>query len=207
MSRLNASLIGALAASSLLLAGGVAFAGAGSELGSGYTAADAPLGSPTELRIDLHGRVAARCDMTTPPAQLSALDVGRNGQAQTGFAIDCNAPFVLRVRSENGALASEDLYPGVAQATPYELSVDLDTDGGRRALGWCDAADLTDGAAGACPFAAGNATRGWSSNDDTAIDRNGRIHLRWRGWRDDRAAPVTRGRYGDVITIELEVRS
>ena len=209
MPRFPASLIGALAATGLLAVAGAVSAepvGAANTaaLGTGYTAADAPLGSPTELRIDLQGRVAARCELVTPPAPMSRLALTRDGESQAAFAIDCNAPFVMRVRSGEGAFASVDPTPGIATRVPYEVSVAVGTDAGRQDLGWCDAAALTDAAVGACAFSPAAASHGWSSGDATAIDQTGAVRLRWQA--DPEGSPLL-GDYQDTITIELEVRS
>ena len=208
MSQSLASLIGALAATTMLAWSGAASAeNIGADLlalGSGYTVSDAPLGAPTELRIDLTGRVASRCDLVAPPAAMSRLAVTQAGESQSAFTIDCNAPFILRVRSGQGGFASVDPTPGIETMVPYELSVAVETDAGRQDLGWCDAAALTDTAAAGCAFAANAAERGWSSGDATAIDRTGALRLRWDKTTSE--APLL-GAYRDTIIIELEVRS
>ena len=157
-----------------------------------FSAIEAPLGAPTELAIELRGRVAARCELVTPPRP-SGLALRAAGSAESEFKFDCNAPFTVKVRSANGGFASDGL---LSARLPYELSIRLGTDAGQRDLGWCDSASL--GAGGACAF---GGSRGWSSGDDTAIDQDGRLRLRWR-----EGAPLT-GAYRDTITIELEVRS
>lgn len=204
MTRTLASLIGALAATTVLAGAGMASAQTAAALGAGYTAADAPLGAPTELRIDLKGRVAARCDLTTPPVISRVLPVFRAGQAEAGFKIDCNAPFILRVRSAEGGFASVHPTPGIETLAPYELAVAVRTDDGLQDLGWCHASALAEGAATGCGYAPGSATRGWSSGDATAIDQTGTVRLRW----DEKTtgAPLL-GDYHDTIVIELEVRS
>lgn len=203
-----ASLIGALAAATLLAGSGAAVAetlpGVGAlAMGAGYTAMDAPLGSPTELRIDLTGRVAARCELVAPPAAMEQLRLDRAGESRAAFAIDCNTPFHLRIRSGRGGFANVRPTPGVEELASYEVSVAVNTDAGRQDLGWCDAAALKGGQ-GACVFGGEAAGRGWSSGEATAIDQTGELRLRWRG--QDDGAPLL-GAYSDIITIELEVRS
>lgn len=207
MTRTLASLIGALAATTVLAGAGMASAQAAvgtAALGAGFTAMDAPLGAPTELRIDLKGRVPARCDLIAPPVLSGVLAVQRAGETEAGFKIDCNAPFILRVRSTQGGFASVNPTPGIETLAPYELSVAVSTDGGVQNLGWCDAAALTDAAATGCEYAPGSAARGWSSGDATAINQTGSVRLRW----DEKTtgAPLL-GDYRDTIVIELEVRS
>src|SRR5690606_18869928 len=106
--------------------GGAATAAAGelgvAALGAGYTAHDAPLGLPTELRIDLRGEVSARCRMASPPVLAERLDFNRQGRTQASFGLDCNAPFQLRVRSGEGGFASDEVREGVARRVPYEIS-------------------------------------------------------------------------------------
>lgn len=173
-----------------------------SALGAGYTAHDAPLGAPTDLRIDLRGQVTPRCKLASPPVLAQKLDFNRSGDAEARFGLDCNTPFNLRVRSGEGGFASQDIREGVAHSIPYELSVDLETDGGLNALGWCRSDQLVEGAGGACAFGTGE---GWSSGDDVAIDRMGTMRLRWTapGVGEE---PVL-GRYRDTIVIDLAVRS
>ena len=207
MSRSLASLIGALAATGLLAVAGVAVAEPSDLLanGAGYTASDAPLGSPTELRIDLKGRVEARCDLTTPPSPMDNMAVAQAGEAHSDFAIDCNAPFILRVVSGSGGFANTQASPGIAPLKPYQLSVALGTDEGRQDLGWCQASDLSaNAAATGCAYSPGSATGGWSSGEATAIDQTGSLRLRWDDKTTD--APML-GEYRDTIVIELEVRS
>lgn len=186
--------------------GGVSAAAAGevsvAALGAGYTAHDAPLGLATELRIDLRGEVSARCRMSAPPMLAQQLDFNHQGQAQANFGLDCNAPFQLRVRSGEGSFAADEAREGIASHIPYELSVDLDTDAGRHALGWCRADQLSDQSSGGCVFGTGV---GWSSGDATAIDRTGTMKLRWDGPAEAEAPPL--GRYRDTIIVELSVRS
>lgn len=158
-----------------------------------FSADEAALGAPTQLAIDLRGRVAARCELVTPPRP-SGLQLRTAGAADSEFHIDCNTPFTVKVRSANGGFASEgDL---LTARLPYEVGLRLGTDAGQRNLGWCDSTAL--GAASSCAF---GVARGWSSGDDTAIDQAGSLRLRWRD-----GAPLT-GAYRDTITIELEVRS
>lgn len=175
------------------------------DLGSGYSAFDAPLGAPAELRIDLRGRVKDRCDVKAPALHLNRLDVGRAGQVKGDFDIDCNTPFVLRVRSESGGMITKFDVPGVEQKAPYEVSVQLGTSEGRTDLGWCQAASLALQASGGCSFSgSGTAEGGWSSGDAIAIRQSGQVNLRWRAPASDQARA---GYYSDTLTIEIAVRS
>lgn len=171
-------------------------------LGAGYTAQDAPLGQPTDLRIDLRGEVSARCRMAAPPVISQQIDLTRPGDAEAKFGLDCNTPFSLRVRSGQGGFAAEEAINGVARQVPYEISVNVDTDSGANALGWCRAEDLLDQAAGACAYGTGT---GWSSGEATAINRNGTMRMRWSA-PGEGDSPVL-GRYRDTIVVELTVRS
>jgi hypothetical protein len=207
MPRTLASLIGALAATTVLAGAGVAFAEPAANVGAvgaGYTSMDAPLGSSTELRIDLKGRVEARCDLVAPPMLGGVLSMQRAGQAEAGFKIDCNAPFILRVRSAEGGFASINPTPGIETLAPYQVSVAVRTDQGLQDLGWCDAAALTESATTGCGYAPAAAARGWSSGDATAINQTGSVRLRWDQSTD--GSPRL-GDYRDTIVIELEVRS
>ena len=198
-------LIGGLSGAILL---GFAGTAAASEplaaLGAGYSSMDAPLGAPTELQVELRGQVAARCDLTAPPALGGHLNFGRSGRVQSAFAIDCNTPFVMRVRSRHGAFVSAEPAPGAAARTPYEIHVEVGTDAGRQNLGWCESASLGDEGAGSCAYASRAVGGGWSAGDATAIEQSGSIQMRW----DEPEADAPRlGSYSDVIIIELEVRA
>jgi hypothetical protein len=168
--------------------------------GPGYSA-DAPLGAPTELQIDLRGEVPARCRMTSPPALGGHLDFNRSGDAQSKFGLDCNAPFELSVRSGGGGFVATGSAEGAGVLLPYEVAVSVDTDTGTDALGWCRANQLTDAAEGQCAFGG----KGWSSGDATAIDRTGTLKLRWSAPADGGVPPA--GDYRDTIAINVAVRA
>ena len=191
----------------LLLLGGIggatgaSAAGPESGLGSGYTANDAPLGAPTELRIEVRGEVAPRCRMASPPTLAERPDLTRAGEIRAQFGLDCNTPFNLRVRSGEGGLSAERPSEGIARVIPYEIAVAVDTDSGLSTLGWCGADQLAE-PGGNCAFGSGE---GWSSGDATAINRTGTMHLRWAAPRAAGGLPP--GRYRDTIVIELAVRS
>lgn len=209
MSKSLALLIGALAASTTLACSGAAFAetmagGSPIAMGSGYSSSDAPLGAPTEVRIDLTGQVTARCELITPPSAMSGLRLDRRGQDQAAFKIDCNAPFNLRVVSRSGGFAAIDPTPGIQTLKPYEVSVDVGTNAGRQTLGWCEASSLAANGAGDCAFAGNSTSRGWSSGDEIAMNQSGSLRLRWD--EQGAEAPLL-GAYSDTIVIELEVRS
>ncbi len=171
-------------------------------LGSGYTASDAPLGAPSELTVDLRGEVPARCRLASPPVLAQRLDFNQAGDVQAHFGLDCNAPFQLRVRSGEGAFVTDHARQGIASRIAYDLSVDVDTDEGLSALGWCRADQLTDRGTGGCTFGSGD---GWSSGDATAIEKTGTMRLRWNGPREGDEAVL--GRYRDTIVVELAVRA
>jgi hypothetical protein len=192
----------------LFLLGGIGSATAASAaepdaavLGTGYTAGDAPLGAPTELRIELSGTVAPRCRMTSAPALAGQPDLTHRGEMRAQFGIDCNTPFRLRVRSGEGGFSAQDRHDGNARLIPYEIAVAVDTDSGANALGWCAADQLAD-QSGSCAF---GSREGWSSGDATAINRSGAVQLRWAAPREAGALPL--GRYRDTIVVELAVRS
>jgi hypothetical protein len=191
----------------LLLLGGIGGAATASAaepdaaaLGSGYTAGDAPLGAPTELRIELSGTVAPRCRMTSAPALAGQPDLTRQGEMRAQFGIDCNTPFRLRVRSGEGGFSAQDPHDGAARLIPYEIAVAVDTDSGTNALGWCGADQLAN-QGGSCAFG----RDGWSSGDATAINRSGMVQLRWAA--PGTAGTLPLGRYRDTIVVELAVRA
>jgi hypothetical protein len=192
-------------ASAIALTATLAFAGqaaADPAYGPGYTANDAPLGDAAEVKIELVGRVSARCEVSTASINMTGLRLGGEGSASGDFNIDCNAPFSLHVASERGGMASETPLPGVLALLPYELSVDVATDLGSQDLGWCSASAVAASPVGSCSF--GQATGGWSSGDGVAIGKTGSLKLRWNGPGEGEGRL---GDYADVITITLGVRS
>lgn len=173
-------------------------------LGAGYSAIDAPLGAPAELHIDLHGQVAPRCELTAPLAGFGDFDMNHRGAAQGAIAVDCNTPFLLRVRSQHGGFASDAALSGAQAVAPYQVALQVGTDRGRQDLGWCDSAALAAHAATDCPYAADGAHGGWSSGDAVAIGQTAALSLRWDAPGEGQARL---GAYADTIVIELEVRS
>lgn len=170
-------------------------------IGPGYSAAGATLGAPTELQIQLRGEVHARCRMTAPPSLSGRIDFNRAGNAQSRFGLDCNAPFLLSITSGHGGFASQSSLEGVAPVIRYEMAVDVDTDSGMNALGWCQSAQLTDDAGTQCAFG----PQGWSSGDATAINRTASLSVRWNA-PTEHDAPVL-GQYRDTIVVNVAVRS
>lgn len=194
----------------LVVSAGLAWAGAAwaepqdpGAAGPGYTASDAPLGAATELRIDLRGQVPARCDVT-PPHDLGRILLNDAGEARGAFGIDCNTPFLLRVRSQNGGMAAVQDLAGIAARADYSLGLEVGTSEGRRDLGWCASVDLTPEAGADCAFGASGPLAGWSSGEAIAIRQSGALRLRWDGQGE--GAPRL-GAYQDNIVIEVEVRS
>lgn len=172
---------------------------------SSYSPGEAPTGAPVELRIDLRGHVPARCEVTTQPRPITNMRLSQPGQEASDFSLDCNTPFVLRVRADHGGFVNPAPILGAASVVPYEVSVSLGTDRGRADLGWCDAADLTrDSSDAGCVFAPASPDRGWSSGEATAMDQRGVMRLRWGGTA--RSGEALYGRYRDVIIVEVEVK-
>ena len=172
-----------------------------SAFGPGYSAGEAQLGAPAELRIDLRGEVRPRCRMTSVPSFSGRLDFNRSGDAQSRFGLDCNAPFLFSVRSGEGGFAARGMQQGAARLIPYEISVDIDTDSGRNALGWCRSDQLADRNDAACVFGAS----GWSSGDATAINRTGSFSVRWSAQSEGQAPAL--GKYRDTIVVDVAVRA
>ncbi len=170
-------------------------------IGTGYSATDTVLGAPTELQIDLRGEVHARCRMTAPPVFSDRIDFNHGGDSHARFGLDCNAPFLLSVRSGHGGFSSQVRLEGVAALIPYEVAVNVDTDSGMNALGWCPSAQLADDAGTQCAFGA----QGWSSGDATAINRTASLNVRWRAPLEG-AAPAF-GEYRDTIIVDVAVQS
>ncbi len=175
---------------------------AASGSGSGYTALDAPLGSPVELEVEIVGSIAARCEMTSSALLVGDVDLKSSGETRADFGLNCNAPFTVQLRSQSGAFVNAAPPQGILDRAAYEVSVDVVTDNGRRELGWCDAEALAASAKAGCAFSPQNG--GWSSGEETAIGKSGTVRLRWND--NDRSAPLF-GDYRDQITIELKVRA
>ncbi|MBO9623980.1 MAG: hypothetical protein J7500_14820 [Sphingomonas sp.] len=80
------------------------------------------------LDIAVQGAIAQRCEMGDIPSTDFG-DLTRPGKfAAVRVAFDCNVPFTMVIKAQNGALAHTDLPNGqgpYAGAVPYSLDVEL----------------------------------------------------------------------------------
>lgn len=168
------------------------------------------------IAIDVTATIAERCGIARGPATLASAALPDLETAQTlgfDFQLDCNTPFAIAVSSSNGAMVLDDptragpvgrTETGFSNRKAYSVALALETDDAPIATRPCDAADLV-AAGSACPFYGTVAGQGLSSGRRTAIRRNGRVIVGWRGGDDGirRAA----GTYQDTLTIVVGPRT
>ncbi|MEN5113257.1 hypothetical protein ABE453_04490 [Brevundimonas diminuta] len=156
------------------------------------------------VEIVVSATVAERCGFA--PGSASALNVAadlEDAHSQSlALRLDCNTPFQVTAKSEDGWLtnrsASDDL-SGYAFSKVYGLSIELDTDAGKVRSGRCPSSTLVDG--GNCVLAQPG---GLGSGDGVAINRDATLTVDWPAQTSRRLAA---GEYSDTITISIAARS
>ncbi|MFK0298034.1 hypothetical protein ACIQTU_02330 [Brevundimonas sp. NPDC090276] len=158
------------------------------------------------VEIAVSATVAERCGFA--PGAASTLDVsadleGAHSQS-LALRLDCNTPFRITARSEDGHLtnrsASDDL-SGYAFAKVYGFSLELDTDAGKVRSGRCLSSTLMDG--GNCVLAQPG---GLGSGDGVAIGRDATLTVDWPS-QTSLGRRLAAGDYSDTITITIAARS
>ena len=102
--------------------GAVAFAA------SAIRAADLPQAASQQLRV--HGDIAQHCSISAPSDVDFGNLEGAATQADLKFGLDCNVPFVMQVRAQNGALTNQEYPRGqgpYAGSLPYALTFAIPT--------------------------------------------------------------------------------
>jgi spore coat protein U-like protein len=163
-----------------------------------------PVGDPQSVTVDVVGTVPGHCGFTTTPSgQTIPGDLSQGGSLTIDFGVNCNAPFLVRASSKNGAFLTDQpaVGDGLANQLDYSLHLTLATD-----LGALDAtcnADALTAGAGGCAFYGTATGQGLSSGDGVAINQSGSLQF---GWTQS-AKQLVAGSYSDTLTIVVEVRS
>lgn len=179
------------------------------------SARDVDHGAPvSRITIDVKARIPVRCGFDQAPQTPAVdpdLDVART--VRVPFRLDCNAPFVIGVKSDHGALVADlpDDHSGFAFSKAYRVALDVGTNGQSMTPSDCDAAALTpagevsrDGKA--CAFFGAASGRGLSSGELISIGRPSDLAISWDA-RDPAAARNVAGRYADTLTIFVAART
>lgn len=158
------------------------------------------------VEITMTATVPDRCGFTPGPAlTLEASGDLEDAHAQSlALRIDCNAPFMVTAKSEDGRLtnrsASDDL-SGYAFDKVYGLSLSLDTDVGQVRSGRCLSTALVEG--GDCILARPG---GLGSGDGVAIGRDATLTVDWPA-QSGLGRRLAAGDYSDTVTISIAARA
>jgi len=154
-------------------------------------------GEPSGVKIEVRGEIAPRCSNSGASFTFDLKDMSKAGSSGFSFQIDCNAPFIYALESENGAFVAEggaQMSPaGFTSTVPYTVYTRLPLTGGRTIDDSCASASLKKGAQ-PCPFS--------TSGDAISIRQIGEVKVSW---------PQTRlrllpGAYSDRLTIDISIR-
>lgn len=158
------------------------------------------------VEITMTATVSDRCGFA-PGAALTlnaSSDLEEAHSQILALRIDCNTPFAVSAKSEDGRLtnrsASDDL-SGYAFDKVYGLSLDLDTDVGQVRSGRCLSTDLVAG--GNCVLARPG---GLGSGDGVAIDRDAILTVDWPA-QSTLGRRLAAGDYSDIVTISIAARA
>jgi hypothetical protein len=173
-----------------------------SALALGFASAEARALSQ-RLELDVRARIAGRCgfaDAPQDPHSVVRVDVAQ--RIAIPFTLDCNQPFIISVRSQNGGVSrvGDNSGNGFRALRTYNAHLEIDTDAGLRTTADCDSLALSDAHDALCEFSP-NQSGGWSSGNATAIDRSARMLISWPDSSD--GARFAAGDYSDVITITI----
>lgn len=170
--------------------------------------ADTPGGDT--LTVDLSAAIAQRCGIApSGSSSLSGASLDRAESHAFDFAIDCNTPFAIGVRSSSGGLSLaasgtlDTAGDGFSTLKPYSVALELQTDNGPMSGGKCGSAALT--AAGSCAFYGASSGEGLGSGQRTAIRRTGSMTIAWSAGEDE--ARRAAGTYRDTLTIIVGPRT
>jgi len=158
------------------------------------------------VEIALSATVTERCGFaTTAPASVNvAADLEDAHSQSLALRIDCNTPFHVSARSEDGSLinrSASDDFSGYAFAKVYGVRLELETDAGRVSSGRCLSSALIEG--GDCVLAQPG---GLGSGDGVAIGRDATLTVDWPA-QTTLGRRLAAGDYSDIITISIAARS
>lgn len=162
---------------------------------------------PDLVTIEVSARVVDRCGFSVAPKNMTAAADLTVAQAIAfDFTLDCNTPFVIGVRSANGAMTHRGApdASGFAFAKRYEVGLAVATSGAGLAPLPCHSDTLTADASARCAFYGSQVGEGLASGDDTAIGKPGTLTVRWD---DGGGGPrLAAGDYTDTLTIAVAAR-
>lgn len=158
------------------------------------------------VEIAVTATVTERCGFApgAAPVLNASADLEDAHTQSLMLRIDCNTPFAVSAKSEDGRLtnrsASDDL-SGYAFGKVYGLSLDLDTDVGQVRSGRCLSTTLVDG--GSCVLAQPG---GLGSGDGVAIDRDAVLTVDWPA-QSTLGRRLAAGDYSDTVIISIAARA
>lgn len=150
-------------------------------------------GYQPEVEVKIVGEIPAICTIAGHANDVDNLKIDAAGRARTSLNVSCNAPFNLKLSSENGAFTSDRTRStnGFQNSLVYRVSTRLRLDeNGQLRIKNCDSTALFEG----------QSCSSKSSDGQTAINRKLRINVAW----DAPSQPLLAGSYSDSIRVRLE---
>ena len=145
------------------------------------------------VALTLSGRIEQQCSVAFAQPSLDLRDLTEHRSASTGFDLNCNSPFSLRLSSEQGGLKSAHNGATVgefADMLGYAATLSLPLDNGAiLRTEDCRSEDLLAGAACAQLLSGGQ----------TALGKRAELDITWR----ESARPLIAGEYADVVRVTL----
>jgi len=158
------------------------------------------------VEIAVTASVMERCGFSSDAAAVlnASADLEDAHSQSLVLRIDCNTPFAVTARSEEGRLtnrsASDDL-SGYAFNKVYGLSLDVDTDTGLVRSGRCLSTGLVEG--GDCILARPS---GLVSGDGVSIGGDATLTVDWPA-QSSLGRRLAAGDYSDTVTISIAARA
>lgn len=183
---------------------------AGLALGVAAPACAADVTPTDHVRILVSADVVGRCGFDQQlVSSATSYDIAAAQSHDYAFQMNCNTPFEVRVKSDNGAMAFDGSHPndGFAYAKPYTVGLSINTDQGVLNPPDCDASQLKAGIgdASTCAFYGESAHHGLSSGTAISIGDPAKLTVSWTAVA---AGPrPAAGNYKDTITVVVAPRS
>lgn len=176
---------------------------------AGLTISGPSLAHSGPIEVELAAEIPPRCGFAegNVRAPSGTADLEKQGRLTLRLRLDCNTPYAIGVVAEAGALTNLDALPdgsGYAFSKQYALTLQLDTDQGKRTSSECTSPDLVAG--GACPFASSAPGSGFSSGEGISVNRDATLLIEWPDQRMLRNR-LAAGRYRDTVTLVIGARA
>lgn len=161
------------------------------------------------VKIVVIAELKARCGFGSRPQDPSGIaDLTVPGSITIPFSLECNAPFVIGVKSGSGGFKSSRTpdASGFRFVQPYTATLNVDTDRQRRDIDQrCSSTVLTEASTARCDMRASAAGQGVRSGNAVSVGGDASLTVQWS---PDASAPrLIAGAYQETITIYLAART